>query len=120
PKHLLLSSPKGIVCGVLNYRCRELPVRQAKTQRRCKTTQAIAHAPAKIDRWSFRYIAGRTGHFPDRTAERDDLREHLIIENEVVGISFHRQALQQLARKSAITSVIFRQLRADENIFHKR
>ena len=53
--------------------------------------ESVFHAAAEVDGGSFCEILRGTGNFADAEAEVDALGEHLVVEDEVVGIFQQRQ-----------------------------
>ena len=90
------------------------PLRQAEiVHRRRDAAQAVADAPRQVDARRLGEILRRAAHLGDRVPAPEDLREHLVVEDEVVGVLAQRQRLEQLPRERAVAGVILRQLRAD-------
>src|SRR5205814_9998853 len=65
-------------------RTKEPITRQTKTQRSGKTTQSVTHASSEVDRRGFGQISRWAAHFPNCTAQRDHLRENLVVEHKVI------------------------------------
>ena len=57
--------------------------------------QAVLDAAPEIHRGSLCEIAGRDGNFADTEAERHGLRDHLGVEDEVVGVEQEGDGLEQ-------------------------
>ena len=46
-----------------------------------------------------------------------DLRQHLVVEHEIIGVGLDRQLFQEIAREGPVPGVIFRQFRPGQNVF---
>ena len=79
------------------------PFRQAKTERRAQTAKTILHTALEIDRRRFGKVFRRATYLGDPGTKPQNLREHLIVEDEVVAILVERQAFQNFAEKGAVT-----------------
>jgi hypothetical protein len=55
-------------------------------------------------------------HFADVETRIDDLREHFIVENEVVGVCIEVAGFQHVATESAVARVVFRELISNEQV----
>src|SRR5438445_13693492 len=64
---------------------------QRELQRRDQHTEAVFDTPPEVDRRSFLKILGRARNLPDAGAKIHALCQHLIIEDEVVGILEQRE-----------------------------
>src|SRR5207245_2964003 len=84
-----------------------------------KDSQAIADASPKAYRGGLRKIAARAADLADRKAEVDRLAEHLVVEDEAVGILPERQRLENPPGERAIAGVIFGELPPDENVLRE-
>ena len=69
-----------------------------------------------MDGGGLREIFRRAGDFPDVEIGVDDLRQHLVVEDEVVGVAHKCDFLQHLAGESAVAGVVFRQFLARHNV----
>ena len=72
-----------------------------------------------IDGRSFLEILGRTGNFTDLKSKVHALREHLVVEDEVIGVLEQWQFTQDLAAECTITSVVLGELDSGERGFRK-
>ena len=63
-----------------------LHLRQAKLQRGRDAPDAIAHAAREVDRRRFLEVFRGAAHLRDDFAEPEDLRQHLIVEHEIIGV----------------------------------
>src|SRR5438105_3499599 len=86
---------------------------------RLQHAQAIDHAAAEIDRRGFREISCRARDFADSESTIDRLRQHLIVEYEVVRISVQRKGLDHLPGEPAIARMIFRQFLAEQEVLQQ-
>ena len=66
---------------------------QAVQQRHFQAPQPIGDAAEEVDGGRFVKIPGGATDFSDGVAIPDDLRQNLVVENEVVGIFFQGQFL---------------------------
>ena len=82
--------------------------------------KAVFHASAEIDRRGFLEILGRTGNFTDLKSKVHALREHLVVEDEVVGVLEQGQFSQDFAAECTITGVVLGELDSEEIDFQKR
>jgi hypothetical protein len=64
---------------------------QGKLQRGSDYFKPIFHAAMKVNGGGLLKIFGGTGNFSDAETEVDALRQHLVIEDEVVGVFKQRQ-----------------------------
>ena len=69
---------------------------QAKTDGRRQTADAILDAAPEVDGRRFGKVFGRTTDFGNGIALPDNLGQHLIVKNKIVGIPFQRQFFQKL------------------------
>ena len=92
---------------------------QGKLQRRCQHSQTILHAAAEVDGRRFFEIFGRARNFADAEAEVHALRQHLVVEDEVVGVFEQRQIQSGLAAEGAIAGVILRELDPQKQILKR-
>src|SRR5947207_4132832 len=80
--------------------------RRAEFQRGAQDAEAVLHAAAEIDRRRLGEIARRARQFPDVEPEPDRLRQHLVVEDEIVAVLLQRQRLEQPPREGAIAGVV--------------
>lgn len=69
---------------------------QPEAHRRFQHTQPVDRAPRKTDGRGVLKILGRTANLPDREAEVNDLRKHLVVENKVIGVLQQGNCFQHL------------------------
>src|ERR1017187_937550 len=79
--------------GAAAHAVRMHPVVRARPQH----AEAVADAAPQVDRRRVRLVTGGAGYLADPGARGDRLGDDLVVEDEVVGIAFDRQAGQQLA-----------------------
>jgi hypothetical protein len=89
---------------------------RGKTDARDKNSETVLHAAFEVDGRRFFKIFRRAGDFPNAKTKHHGLRDHLIVENEVVGVFENGKSLEQLARKCAEARMVFRQLYAQEQV----
>src|SRR5579871_2111879 len=81
---------------------------QSKLQRSRQHPEAVFHAAAEVDGRCFLEITRWAGNFADAESEVGALRQHLIVEDEVIGIFQKRQFRQSAAAEGTIASVVLR------------
>src|SRR5438552_12506191 len=79
-------------------------------------TQAIDNRSAKADLTRVLEIPRGTGYFADAHPERKGLDQHLVVEDEIVGIGRQRQGLDDPTREGAVPGMKFGQLGANDNV----
>src|ERR1700676_4842496 len=89
---------------------------QGKLQGCGQDAEAILHATAKVDgRGLFEILCG-TGDFANAEAEVHALGQHLIVEDEVVGIFQQRQVGEHFAAEGAVSGVVLGKLYSEKKI----
>ena len=68
-----------------------------------------------IDEASSKYFVGQEIS-PMLKSEHDRLRDHLVVEDKIVGVFQQRQGLQQFAREGAESGVVLRELHAQPQV----
>ena len=89
---------------------------RGKADARHKDAETVLHAPLEIDGRRFFKIFRRAGDFSNSKAKHHGLRDHLIVEDEVVGVFENGKSLEQFAGKCTETGMVFRQLYAEEQV----
>src|ERR1700730_10979527 len=90
---------------------------QGELKRGSEHAEAIHNAAAEVNgRCLFEVLRG-TRDFSDAEAEMYALGEHLIVEDEVVGVFEQWQFRKDLAAEGTVSGVVLRQLDAEEKIF---
>ena len=79
-------------------------------------TQPVSHAPLKIDGRRFGRIPRGAGHFANSKAKMNDLGQHLVIEDEIIGIFFQGEGFEDLPRESPIPGMVLGQLMAHQKV----
>ena len=87
---------------------------KSKLQRGGEHPETVLHATPKVDGRGFFEILGGTGNFSDAKAEVNALRQHLIIEDEVVGIFEQRKIGENFAAEGAVSGVVLGKLYAEK------
>ena len=105
--------------AVENAETANAPARQAEGDADAHDAQTVAHRSPEADARRFLHITGRTADFADLISEVDGLREHLIVEHEIVRVLVEWQGLEHFARKGAKAGVIFRELGAEHQILEQ-
>jgi len=85
-------------------------------ERRLQNPETIDGTAPEIDRRGVREILGGTAQFPDVVAEPGDLGEHLVVEDEVVGVLFLGEIFQYFAGKGPVAGLVLREFLAQEDI----
>src|SRR2546426_379175 len=91
------------------------PVLSARAQH----AETVSDASAQVDRRRVGLVASRTGHLADPGANRNGLRDDLVVEDEIIGVALERQAGEQRAAESAQAGVIFRQFLLQEDVLNE-
>src|SRR5207248_319040 len=89
-----------------NVRRHPLHVRQPVIHGRGQTAEAVANAAAKADRGGLGKVTRGATDLSDGVAEPENLGQHLVVKNEIIGVGFQGQSLQQGPRKGAVAGVI--------------
>src|SRR5262245_19869524 len=89
---------------------------QNKLHGRREHAQTVPNAPREIDRRRFSKILRRTRDLADAEAEVHALRQHLVVEYEIVRVLEQRQRLEDAAAERSVAGVILRQLRAEKEV----
>jgi hypothetical protein len=63
--------------------CHTQPVQPKHCGRR-QNSEAVGHAASEVDGRSLLKVFGRTRHLTDGVVKEDNLRQHLIVEYEIV------------------------------------
>jgi hypothetical protein len=92
---------------------------QGKLQRRADHAKTIRHAAPKVDRRRFLKIFRGAGNLADTKSEVHALRQHLIIEDKVIGIFEQGQISQHFAAESTVARVVFGKLHAQKNVLER-
>jgi hypothetical protein len=79
---------------------------QRELHRSRQDAETIFHAAAEVDGGGFLEVLRGTRHFTDVKAEVDTLGEHLVIEDEVVGIFQQWKRGEYLSAEGAISGVV--------------
>src|SRR5207302_1960390 len=98
----------------------QTPARGAILQCGGEDAEAVLHAAAEIDRRRLGEVARRAGDLADLESEPDRLRQHLVVEDEVVGVLLQRKRLEEPAGEGAIARVVLGQLVADQQVLEER
>src|SRR5437588_1178642 len=93
------------------------PLLKGELQSSRQHFKTIFHATPEVDRGRLFEIFRGTGNFSDAKTKVHALREHLVIEHEIVGIFEERKLGEHLAAKGTIASVVFGKLYPEKQIF---
>lgn len=83
-----------------------MPFLEAELHGGAQNPETIFTASAEVDRGGFREIFRRAGDLPDVETSVDDLRQHLVVEDEIVGVVHEGHLLQHLSGEGAVAGVI--------------
>ena len=81
--------------------------------------EAVAQRSAEVDRRRLLEVGGGAAHLADLEAGQQDLREHLVVEDEVVGVLEQRQRLEHLAREGAVAGVVLGELGPAQQVLER-
>ena len=81
--------------------------------------EAVFHAAPEIDGRRLLEILRRAAHLANRETVPQNLRQHLVVERESSEF-FDQVPRVRLARERPVARVVFRQLRAEQDIFRRR
>ena len=70
---------------------------QPKSQCGPEDTETIGYGTAEVDRGGFREVFRGAGDLSDREPEGNRLGEHLVVEDEIVGVLVEGKGLQDAA-----------------------
>ena len=82
--------------------------------------RAVLHAAAEVDGGRFFKVFGRAGDLADPEAEHHGLRDHLVVEDKIVGVLEQRQRQQQLPRERSEAGVVLQQLHDQKQVLEGR
>ena len=100
-------------------RCHSPPPR-AIGDARAQHAEAVGHRAAEADLARILEVARRARNLADAHVEGQRLREHLVVEDEVLRIGAERQRLEHAPGECAEAGVVFRQARAGEHVLEAR
>ena len=92
---------------------------EAKIHGSLQYAKTVDHASPEIDRRRLREILRRTADLAHAEAEPEDLGEHLVVEDEVVGVLEQRKRFQHLAREGPVAGVVLGELRAEQEVLER-
>ncbi len=84
------------------------PFVEPKQERDLEDTQTVGRATPKVDGRGLGKVVRRTRNLADPKPEVNDLREHLVVKNEIVGVREKRKSLENSSGESPVSRVIFR------------
>ena len=103
-------------CGLNRGRRARPHLPECKLKAGEQHAKAVFHAAAEIDGGGLLEILRRAGNLADAEAEIHTLRQHLVVEDEVLRVLQQRQRGQHLAAEGAIAGVVFGELDAQEYV----
>src|ERR1051325_3418919 len=88
---------------------------------RCREdSQSVNNGSSEVDRRRFREIAGRTRYLADAKPERRRLREHLIVEHEIIGAFIQWKRFENVTSEGAIACVVLGKLDSEHDVLERR
>lgn len=78
--------------------------------------EAVLHAAAEVDAAGFIEVLGGAGHFGNGEAVPEDLADHLVVEDEIVGAAVVLALAQHLGAVSAVAGVVLAELFAHQDV----
>src|ERR1700751_5234727 len=75
---------------------------EAESKARSQHAEAIDHAAAEIDGGGFREVLFREGNLPDPEALVDRLRQHRVVEHEIIGVARERKRFDDASPEPAV------------------
>ena len=97
----------------------DAPFAEAVDDGDAQNAETVDHAAPEINARGFFEIAGRAGDLGDLIALIDDLRQHLIVENEIFVVTFVIDVLKDLAGEGAIARMVFGEFLPKQDVFEK-
>jgi hypothetical protein len=89
-------------------------------KRGSQNSEAIFHAASKVDGGGAFEVFGWAGDLCNVVTVEKDLGEHLVVEDEIVGISVVVDVFEHFAGKGPVTGMVFGEFGADENVLTQR
>ena len=80
---------------------------EAEFQAGAEAAETVFATAAEVDRRGLSEILRGAAYFANREPVPEDLREHLVVEHEIVGVWGEVNFLQQFAGKGAVAGVVF-------------
>src|ERR1039458_2542836 len=102
----LLPSHLSPLCRGKQFGASQTHPGQTKAQPRSQTPKAIADAPPQVDGRRLREILRRAAYLGNAEAMPEDLRQHLVIEHEVIRVPLQAQPLEDCPRERAVAGVV--------------
>src|ERR1700728_2174006 len=92
---------------------------QGKLQGCGQHAETVLHAAAKVDGRSLFEILRGAGDFADAEAEVHALGQHLVVEDEVVGVFQQRQFGEYLAAEGAVSRMVLGEFHSQKKILER-
>jgi hypothetical protein len=94
------------------------PLVRDEAERGGEHSETVLHAALEVDGGGFfKYFVGQEIS-PMLKAEHDGLGDHLVVEDEIVGVFEQRKGLQQFAREGAEAGVVLGELDAEKRFWN--
>ncbi len=98
----------------------QFPLHQSIENRNAENAEPVPNGSEKIDRRCFFEVLRRTGDFAKQKIFLKNLRENLIIEDEILGVVRKRNRFEYFPRVRPIAGVVLGKLRTEEKVLCKR
>src|SRR3984957_19384523 len=82
-------------------------------------SQAVHDASPEVEARCFLEIAGRAGDLRDLVIQVNDLRKHLVVEDEVFRVDLVIDASQDLFGEGTVAGVVFGELLPEHDVLEK-
>ena len=115
---IILRSNLSSVC-IEAGNARDAPPVRYKAGCGAENAEPILHAALEVDRRSFLEVFRGTGYFTNPEAKHDGLRDHLVVEDEIVRILQQWKCFKKLSRKGPEAGVILGQLHAQKQVLKR-
>jgi len=97
----------------------QAPLLEAKFHGSLQYSNTVDNTSAEIDGEGPLEIFRGTGELANAITEPDDLGQHLVVEDKVVGVLLERQAFQNIPGKGPVPGVVFRQLVTQQQVSNR-
>ena len=92
---------------------------QEELQRHGQHAQTVGDRATEVDGRGLLEVGGRTAHLADLEACIEDLRQHLVVEDEVVGVLGQGKCFEHRTGEGAVARVVLRELRLAEQVLDR-
>ena len=97
-----------------------MPLAQPVEERHPQHAYAVYTAAAQVDRGGFGKIFGGAGYLAYLEARPEYLRQHLVVEHEIVGVDIVVDSAQHLGREGPVAGMILGEFLIEQNILRER